>query len=1093
MQDNPFADLIPQQGAQTPGIIYGRPKQVTPIEAAREQRAVQDQAWQQQSQIRAERAADRADATAARAAAADDRRAAIDAKRLAKEDQLTEGQAKDTNFYNALIGAERDWRNISSNPETRPGTEAPGIAGDAVRGVLPRGWVNSLSSTERQQANQAKENFIRATLRLESGAAIVDSEFYRQDQIFFPQTGDSPEVIAQKARARQQAINGFRIASGPGAAKVDNLYGLTTNDRGEVNLGVNEAPAAVPQNQAAGGQVQFAGEGAQMRSGFGKLTDEQFAEFQRAAQSGASAERLAGMAAAFGMPSDAEGMRNLEGIAAFYAKPENRNVPLGVDYSRSEVQAVNPGDGAIGAAARGAGNALTLGFLDEAGALADTVTQGGTYSDNLDRRRGQELYDEQNNGGSRLAGQLAGGLLLPSFGASTPRQLAALGGAYGGIYGAGSADGGAGDRLAGGAIGGATGAAGGYALARLGQAAVARLGGGGGGGGNPQGRALLEAAQRQGVDVLPQDVAQGPMIGRATAGLAQTPFGTNPIRAATDRLYNSFKGRVSELAGPANSAAEVGGAIKDRAAAAATRQEQMAERTAGEVQQAIGEGGDLTSAGQAARRGVTRWMEQTNERANQLYRAVPIEANAPASTTATQGVLRDLTRGMESNPEVSALFANGRLSALRRALTDEVDPATGEVTRNAGLSWGDLQELRTRVGDMLDEPRLSEKIAPRQLRALYSGLTQDMEATATQQGGDALRAWRRANGYYAARMGRIEGAISKVIGDRTDRTPNEVMSNLTGMLREGRAENASGFGQFLRSLPREDAAAVRSAIVQDARGGRAFDANEFAKAWEKMSERGKSQLLPQPGLRNAMDDAAARAAQSTRDPLANLSAEQVINKFESMAQNRGDSAKFAAEIASMAPEEAQSLRALLINRMGAVREDASGGEVFSIKRFLDRYTRDMTKEAKSTLFGNAELRQHMDDLARIAEGVSRSEALRGHSNTGAINSLNATTGGLGGAAVALLTGHPIVAAGLTVPAITQKVGAELLTSPMFLRWVARAPRSANGAANRAHLSRLATIAAREPAIANDILPLQQALQQALPQVAAEGEPQQRRR
>lgn len=65
---------------------------------------------------------------------------------------------------------------------------------------------NYLRSAEYQQYDQAKRNFINATLRKESGAAIAASEFENAEKQYFPQPGDSAEVIAQKRRNREMAM-----------------------------------------------------------------------------------------------------------------------------------------------------------------------------------------------------------------------------------------------------------------------------------------------------------------------------------------------------------------------------------------------------------------------------------------------------------------------------------------------------------------------------------------------------------------------------------------------------------------------------------------------------------------------------------------------------------------------------------------------------------------------------------------------------------------------------------------------------------------------------------------------------------------------
>lgn len=69
--------------------------------------------------------------------------------------------------------------------------------------------ITALSSSKQQQLDQAKRDFVNAVLRRESGAVIADSEFENADKQYFPQIGDSKEVIAQKKRNRELATNGI--------------------------------------------------------------------------------------------------------------------------------------------------------------------------------------------------------------------------------------------------------------------------------------------------------------------------------------------------------------------------------------------------------------------------------------------------------------------------------------------------------------------------------------------------------------------------------------------------------------------------------------------------------------------------------------------------------------------------------------------------------------------------------------------------------------------------------------------------------------------------------------------------------------------
>jgi hypothetical protein len=61
---------------------------------------------------------------------------------------------------------------------------------------------------------QAQRDFVNAILRKESGAAISPTEFASASKQYFPQPGDSPAVIAQKANNRTITMKGLANASG---------------------------------------------------------------------------------------------------------------------------------------------------------------------------------------------------------------------------------------------------------------------------------------------------------------------------------------------------------------------------------------------------------------------------------------------------------------------------------------------------------------------------------------------------------------------------------------------------------------------------------------------------------------------------------------------------------------------------------------------------------------------------------------------------------------------------------------------------------------------------------------------------------------
>lgn len=177
--------IVESAAPQFPGVIQGRPKQIDPVEAERLRLA-------QEAADRSNRAEARAERSEARAERA--------------EGRGTEGQAKAAGFLQRAIGANSDFEDTGVGPRS--------LAGDAVADIVP-GIVNKFDSPSRQQAERAQRDFIAAVLRLESGAAIAQSEFDNMAQTFFPQPGDGEEVLADKAAARRRAMQSLQLMAGP--------------------------------------------------------------------------------------------------------------------------------------------------------------------------------------------------------------------------------------------------------------------------------------------------------------------------------------------------------------------------------------------------------------------------------------------------------------------------------------------------------------------------------------------------------------------------------------------------------------------------------------------------------------------------------------------------------------------------------------------------------------------------------------------------------------------------------------------------------------------------------------------------------------
>ncbi len=77
-----------------------------------------------------------------------------------------------------------------------------------------RGITNFTASPGYRQYSQAQADWVRAKLRLESGAVIAESEMDAEVATYFPQPGDDPLTKAQKKEARKMAEKQLSISAG---------------------------------------------------------------------------------------------------------------------------------------------------------------------------------------------------------------------------------------------------------------------------------------------------------------------------------------------------------------------------------------------------------------------------------------------------------------------------------------------------------------------------------------------------------------------------------------------------------------------------------------------------------------------------------------------------------------------------------------------------------------------------------------------------------------------------------------------------------------------------------------------------------------
>jgi hypothetical protein len=159
---------------------------------------------------------------------------------------LTESQGKATGLatraqaaHDILLGMEGQGVNTPSL--IKQAAESVPLVGGALGVAVNKAGV---PSTQQNQVEQAQRDFVNAALRVESGASISQSEFDNARRQYFPQPGDTPDVIRQKQQAREREIKSLSLQAGPGAAEIRKLQNPAERGRA-----VFEAKQAVAQGR----------------------------------------------------------------------------------------------------------------------------------------------------------------------------------------------------------------------------------------------------------------------------------------------------------------------------------------------------------------------------------------------------------------------------------------------------------------------------------------------------------------------------------------------------------------------------------------------------------------------------------------------------------------------------------------------------------------------------------------------------------------------------------------------------------------------------------------------------------------------------
>lgn len=165
--------------------------------------------------------------------------------------KTTEGENASAGYVRRMEAAEKKFQNLVSGgfDPTAKGVQAQSYLGGPLEG---------LKSGPVKQYQQTVRDFASAVLRKESGAAISPKEFSEVEAQYFPQAGDTAEVLQQKSESRQQAIANFKASAGKAYGKTPAVP-VAPAKKGAVPKGVVPPGMVIPKVGTVDGGYRFKG------------------------------------------------------------------------------------------------------------------------------------------------------------------------------------------------------------------------------------------------------------------------------------------------------------------------------------------------------------------------------------------------------------------------------------------------------------------------------------------------------------------------------------------------------------------------------------------------------------------------------------------------------------------------------------------------------------------------------------------------------------------------------------------------------------------------------------------------------------------
>lgn len=289
------------------------------------------------------------------------------------------------------------------------------------------------------------------------------------------------------------------------------------------------------------------------------------------------------------------------------------------------------------------------------------------------------------------------------------------------------------------------------------------------------------------------------------------------------------------------------------------------DEIAGAVQKIVGRlapRAGAVEAGESISSGLEGFKAGVKNLQGQLYNRLDdyLPPSTPITVSRTKEALAALNSDIDGAPALSAMFKNGKIQGVERALASDLNTSTTAYGAQAArktstLPYESIKKLRTLVGKEIDNATFVSDVPRDKWKALYAALSDDLGDAAQKAGPDAYGAWKWANKFSKDQLGRLDDLAAVAGKDTPEKIFNAAMM--------GTADGDTILQRVVSALPKTNRRDLAAAVVKrmgratagnqnDA--GDAFSTNTFLTNWNKLSPEARSTLFGRIGEAGLTDE-----------------------------------------------------------------------------------------------------------------------------------------------------------------------------------------------------------------------------------------------